>query len=74
MVADDHDRKRPSLNHLAFHAGERAHVDALVAAAPEHGWTLLFPDKHPHAGGPQSYAAYLANTDGYEAELVADTP
>lgn len=74
MVPGPHDRKRPGLNHLAFHAGERAHVDALAAAAPEHGWTLLFPDKHPHAGGPQSYAAYIANTDGYEAELIADNP
>ncbi len=34
----------------------------------------MFPDRHPHAGGPDHYAAYLSNTDAYEAELVADTP
>src|SRR5215212_7574252 len=37
-----HDRLAPGVNHLAFHAGSRDRVDALVAAAPEHGWTLLF--------------------------------
>ena len=36
-------------------------------------WTLLFPDRHPHAGGPDSYAGYLANADGFEVELVAST-
>lgn len=71
MTAGDHDRLRPGLNHLAFHAGTRRHVDALAAEGPEHGWTLLFPDRHPHAGGPDHYAAYLASTDGFEVELVA---
>ena len=74
MTAPDHDRLRPGLNHLAFHAGPRTQVDRLTAQAPEHGWTLLFPDRHPHAGGPAHYAAYLTNTDGYEVELVADDP
>jgi hypothetical protein len=59
------------MNHLAFHAGDRSSVDALATAGPAHGWTLLFPDRHPHAGGPGHYAAYLTNTDGYEVELVA---
>lgn len=71
MTASDHDRLRPGLNHLAFHGGARGHVDTMAAAGPEHGWTLLFPDRHPHAGGPDHYAAYLANTDGFEVELVA---
>ncbi|MFC0503133.1 VOC family protein [Micromonospora costi] len=67
-----HDRLAPGLNHLAFHAGPPAAVDRLVAAAPAHGWTLLFPDRHPHAGGPETYAGYLADGQGYEVELVAD--
>ncbi|HEY6797821.1 MAG TPA: VOC family protein [Kineosporiaceae bacterium] len=66
-----HQRRRPGLNHLAFHAGDPARVDSLVAVAPEHGWRLLFADRHPHAGGPEHYAGYLENTDGYEVELVA---
>ncbi len=66
-----HDRRTPGLNHLAFHAGPRASVDRLVAAAPDHGWSLLFPDRHPHAGGPEHYAGNLADRQGYEVELVA---
>ncbi|MDP9240112.1 MAG: VOC family protein [Actinomycetota bacterium] len=70
----DHDRRRPGLNHLAFHAGTRDRVDELTRLAPAHGWSLMFPDRHPHAGGPQHYASYLENIDGYEVELVADPP
>ncbi|MEU5596370.1 VOC family protein [Streptomyces sp. NPDC020298] len=69
-----HDRMRPGLNHLAFHAGTRDDVDALTAQAPAHGWTPLFADRYPHAGGPEHYAAYLVNTDGFETELVATDP
>jgi catechol 2,3-dioxygenase-like lactoylglutathione lyase family enzyme len=72
MSADSHDRLRPGLNHLAFHAGPRDRVDALAAAGPARGWTLLFPDQHPYAGGPDHYAAYLSNADGFEVELVAN--
>lgn len=71
MTSDHHDRLRPGLNHLAFHVRDRGALDALVAAAPAHGWTLLFPDRHPFAGGPEHCAAYLENGDGFEVELVA---
>lgn len=66
-----HDRTAPGINHLALHAGTRADVDRIAAAAPEHGWTLMFADRHPYAGGQHHYAAYLENTDGFEVELVA---
>jgi len=72
MLHVGHERTRPGLNHLAFHAGDRRDVDALTDEAPTRGWTLMFPDTHPHAGGPQHYAAYLSDTDGYEVELIAD--
>jgi catechol 2,3-dioxygenase-like lactoylglutathione lyase family enzyme len=71
LTAGAHERTRPGLNHLALHAGSRADVDRLVADAPSHGWTLLFADRHPHAGGPQHYAGYLADAQGFEVELVA---
>lgn len=67
-----HDRLAPGLNHLAFHAGPTTNVDRLVAQAPGHGWSLLFPDRHPYAGGPHTYAAYLEDGQGYEVELVAE--
>jgi len=71
MTAMAHDRLRPGLNHLAFHAGDSQRVDELHARARRHGWMPLFADRYPHAGGPEHYAAYLANSDGFEVELVA---
>ena len=47
LSADKHDRRRPGLNHLAFHVESRAMVDALAEQAPRHGWTLLFPSVTP---------------------------
>jgi RimJ/RimL family protein N-acetyltransferase/catechol 2,3-dioxygenase-like lactoylglutathione lyase family enzyme len=70
----EHDRKRSGLNHLALHAGGPEQVDRLVKHAGEHGWRLMFADRHPYAGGPDHYAAYLENADGYEVELVATAP
>lgn len=71
LAGERHDRMLPGLNHLAFHVRDAASVDDLVEVCLAAGWTLLFPDRHPHAGGPDQYAGYLANSDGYEVELVA---
>ncbi|MEU3188485.1 trifunctional class I SAM-dependent methyltransferase/NUDIX hydrolase/VOC family protein [Streptomyces sp. NPDC006923] len=71
LRAGAHDRRRPGLNHLAFHVSGRAALDALVRRAPEHGWSLLYGDRHPYAGGEGHYAAYLEDAAGYEVELVA---
>jgi len=71
LTATDHERCRPGLNHLAFHAGDVAQLDRLVAEAANHGWTLMFADCHPHAGGDNHHAGYLENSDGFEVELVA---
>jgi catechol 2,3-dioxygenase-like lactoylglutathione lyase family enzyme len=72
-TAGRHDRCRPGMNHLAFFAADRRHVDELVAEALLHGWRLMFTDLHPYAGGEHHYAAYLENADGFEVELVAGT-
>ncbi|MGY1746629.1 VOC family protein [Blastococcus sp. SYSU D00695] len=74
LAGDRHERRAPGLNHLAFHAGTPAELDALVAEAPAHGWRLLFADRHPFAGGPDHRAAYLEDGDGFEVELVATSP
>ncbi|MGP9031922.1 VOC family protein [Glutamicibacter mysorens] len=66
-----HDRLAPGLNHLAFHAGTRQDVDTLTAEALDHGFTLMFAQLHPYAGGVQHYAAYLEDAAGFEVELVA---
>lgn len=67
-----HDRRQPGLNHIAFAAGSRAQVDAVMAAAPDHGWTPLLADRYPFAGGPDHFAGWLENSAGFKAELVAD--
>jgi catechol 2,3-dioxygenase-like lactoylglutathione lyase family enzyme len=71
LLGDRHERTRPGMNHVALHAGTRAELDAMVAAAPEYGWVLLFADRHPYAGGPDHCAAYLEDGAGFEVELVA---
>ncbi|MWA10116.1 trifunctional class I SAM-dependent methyltransferase/NUDIX hydrolase/VOC family protein [Streptomyces sp. BA2] len=70
MRGGGHDRLRPGLNHLAFHVGTTAELDRLVAQAPGHGWSLLFPERHPFAGGEEHCAAYLEDGAGFEVELV----
>ncbi|MDQ1125015.1 catechol 2,3-dioxygenase-like lactoylglutathione lyase family enzyme [Microbacterium sp. SORGH_AS 505] len=69
-----HDRRAPGVNHLAFLGGSRADVDAIIAAAPDHGWRLLYQERYPHAGGPDHYAGWLENSAGAKAEIVADAP
>ncbi|MGB3443185.1 MAG: GNAT family N-acetyltransferase [Actinophytocola sp.] len=73
-TGDRHERTAPGINHLALHAGTRADVDRITSAAQEHGWQLMFADRHPHAGGQDHYAAYLENADGFEVELVSTRP
>lgn len=72
LVDLPHDRRRPGVNHVAFAAGPRAQVDAIMTDAAAHGWRPLYHDRYPHAGGPDHYAGWLENTAGVKAEVVAD--
>ncbi|GGI38962.1 hypothetical protein GCM10010988_21690 [Cnuibacter physcomitrellae] len=72
LTGTTHDRRSPGVNHLAFKAGSRDRVDAVMAEAEQHGWRPLYHDRYPHAGGPDHYAGWLENTAGFKAELVAD--
>src|SRR5690625_4873700 len=66
-----YERRRAGLNHLAIALPERWMVDRVSGEATSYGWSLMFADKHPHAGGPHHYAAYLENAEGFEVEIVA---
>jgi catechol 2,3-dioxygenase-like lactoylglutathione lyase family enzyme len=70
LTSGEHDRCRPGLNHLAFHVSSAAGVEDMVTGAEAFGWKLMYAARHPYAGGPQHYAAYLENEDGFEVELV----
>ncbi len=65
-------RKRTGLNHLAFHARSRAHVDEITAALKALGISILYPEKHPVAGGT-NYAVFFEDPDRIKVELVASS-
>jgi len=67
-------RRRPGLNHLAFHADSRAQVDRLTREVQRRGWRLLYADRHPHAGGPGSYALFFEGPERLKLELAAPRP
>jgi catechol 2,3-dioxygenase-like lactoylglutathione lyase family enzyme len=64
-------RSRVGLNHLAFHATSREHVDKLTKKLSEKGIRVLYQDKHPYAGGPDYYAVFFEDPDRIKVEVVA---
>lgn len=64
-------RKRTGLNHLAFHADSRKHVDELTEMLRGRGVTILYEDKHPFAGGEDYYAVFMEDPDRMKVEIVA---
>ncbi|MFP9190211.1 VOC family protein [Natrialbaceae archaeon A-CW1-1] len=61
----------PGLNHLAFHAESRDHVDDLTERCRDRGVPILYENRHPHAGGPDHYALYVEDPERIKVELVA---
>ncbi|WP_240613336.1 VOC family protein [Brachybacterium endophyticum] len=74
VVGRGHDRLRPGLNHLALNlppgSDGRARLDDLRSDAPSQGWSELFGEDYPHAGGPSHTALFLENEQGFEVEIV----
>nr|WP_241432296.1 VOC family protein [Halogeometricum borinquense] len=68
---NDFHRRTPGLNHLAFHAESRAHVDELTRQLRERGVTILYEDAHPYAGGDDHYAVYFEGPERLKLEVVA---
>ncbi|EDL66280.1 VOC family protein [Bacillus sp. SG-1] len=64
-------RCRVGLNHLAFHATSREQVDEMTNKLKDKGIEILYPDKHPYAGGESYYALFLEDPDRIKVELVA---
>ncbi len=73
LTTGRHDRRSAGMNHIAFQGGSRANVDAMMSEALAHGWTPLYMDRYPHAGGSTHYACWLENSAGFKAELVAES-
>ncbi len=66
-----YNRCRVGLNHLAFYAASRKHVDDMTKKLEEKGLTILYKDQHPLAGGDEHYAVYFEDPDRIKVELVA---
>jgi catechol 2,3-dioxygenase-like lactoylglutathione lyase family enzyme len=64
-------RSRVGLNHLAFYARSRQHVDELTEKLRERGVPILYEDRHPHAGGKHTYAVFCEDPDRIKVEIVA---
>ena len=64
-------RCRVGLNHLAFHAISREHVDDVTRKLRGKGIRILYADKHPFAGGKEYYAVFFEDPDRIKVELVA---
>ena len=64
-------RRRVGLNHLAFRARSRTHVDAVRAWAQEAGHPLLYDDRYPFATAPGYYAVFCEDPDRMKLEVVA---
>ena len=71
-VTGSHDRMRAGLNHLALRAPDRATLDRLREQCSAHGWSELFAERYPHAGGLEHTALFLENEEGFECEVVVD--
>ncbi|MGM0750866.1 MAG: VOC family protein [Bacillota bacterium] len=64
-------RCRVGLNHLAFHAESREHIDDMTMKLKNKGINILYTDQHPFAGGDDYYAVYFEDPDRIKVELVA---
>ena len=70
-LAAGYHRKRIGLNHLAFRGKCRAQVDQIAKWVKDSGYTLLYEDRHPFAGGPNYYAVFVEDPDRFKLEVVA---
>lgn len=67
----EYHRCRTGLNHLAFHAESREHVDRMTDELRARGIPILYEDRHPFAGGPGYYAVFFEDPDRIKVELAA---
>ena len=64
-------RCRVGLNHLAFYASSRNHVDEITHKLKLKDVNILYLNRHPYAGGANHYAVYFEDPDRIKVELVA---
>lgn len=70
-LSTSYNRKNIGLNHLAFHAENRAFVDELSEELKVKNIPILYEDKHPYAGGENYYAVFFEDPDRIKVEVVS---
>lgn len=70
-IAAEYHRGRTGLNHLAFRVATPSKVADLTRKLEARGIIILYRDRHPHAGGPETYAVYFEDPDRIKVEIVA---
>lgn len=73
FVNHSYHRKRIGLNHNAFHAKSRDHVNYLNDQLESMGIEILYKDKYPFGGGKRHYALYVEDPNPIKVEVVAPT-
>lgn len=64
-------RKRPGLNHLAFHARSREQIDELARQIRERGLKILYEDRPNQQSDGEPQTLYFEDPDRIKVELVA---
>jgi len=70
-AAAGYHRRRIGLNHLAFQATSRRHVDEIRAWLAAEGHPLLYDDRFPFATAPGYYAVFCEDPDRIKVEVKA---
>ena len=60
------------INHLALTCETREDLDRIRHECSGHGWSEMYADRYPHAGGEGHVALYLENSEAFEVEIVVD--
>lgn len=63
-------RKAAGLNHIAFHASSPLEVDAITEKMRQSGASILYQDRHPYAGGNETYAVFMEDPDRLKIEVA----
>lgn len=71
FIQNRYHRSQTGLNHLAFFAHSKDHVDQMVSKLSARGVPLLYQDRYPFAGGKNYYALFCEDPDRIKVELVA---
>jgi len=63
-------RCRPGLNHLAFYASSKEQVDEVTKLLKDRGVRILYENKHPYAGGEDTYSVFFEDPERMKVELT----